>query len=187
MVWYMRIGFKKTVNHTITLKGTPRAYCVHGRKNSIAYDFIVVASSADDAIEALKSNAFAVIAEIRKECKPEDMDKHQVFRDASIQEGQQAARLEEEAREFEEQLLDIEDREDDLSQVRRETLNDNIKKNHQRARELRAPKPFGNPESVFEQRTGRMSELLSMTLTAEELSTTRAYPVSYFDDSRSIC
>lgn len=189
----MKIDSNTAVFHTIPVKGTPRTYLVGAahadffQRGGICYHFIAIADSADKAIEATKANALAVISKIRSQMKPEDFEKHQLYREPSFQELQRANALATEIQTWESELAKNEDREDELYQIRRETLTDNIKENYARIKKLRSNKPTEEAKSKFERIVSRMTEMLSMTnWWADELNPNRVYPVSYFDDSRSI-
>lgn len=162
--------------------GVQRLYCNghHSQSQGMLHPI------SEDAIEALKSNARNVIEHVRKDCKPEDLVGEDVMRSLTLEEEKEIYRLKREISQMTDQMTDLQDREDEMAVIHMESLADGLERARAKLKDLETPKPSGKKESKFEARVRRMTEILNMDITAQELSTARCYPVAYFDDSRSI-
>lgn len=189
----MRINHKTPVEHSIECKGTPQLFLVTARTPGwrrlgtfISHEFILVADSADNAVAALKDNTAKAIEAIKATMRPKDFLKRNLYQEPSIQECKEATRLEEEISVAQDKLNELEDATGELAEAHRATLQDTITSYRKDIKELRTPKLTNECLSRFEQITAQLRETLEMQIEASPLSHKRAYPVSYFDDERSL-
>lgn len=150
--------------------------------SAVCRTFIVIAKDGDTAIANFLKNILALAEEIKKTLKPEDMlpIKTMAYDEGKLQ---KAKLYHAEVVTMQDKLTELEDRTDDLAEVQKEGLIENIAVNNQRISQLRRQEEVIVP-SKFERIMKRVSELPSYTLTAERLDPQRCYGVAYFDDSR---
>lgn len=164
-------------------------FLVTASQKGWAYNFIVIAESADDAIARLKANAQEVILAVKKDMKePWDFERSPIVQDPPYSDITKARELEDDITRWQSEMNDLEDSTDELSTIRIATLQENINEARIKSKTLRTPKLTGKKQSRFDIITERMDDVLNPNtqLSAQRLVGDRSYPVSYFDDSRSV-
>lgn len=161
-------------------------FIVSARQGGCCRQYIVIATDADDACARLRANAAAMIEEIKAGMKPEDYEKANLFAEPLPHSLKRAYELEEEIQSMNEELVTLEDRDDELAIIHRETLNESVRSKWKEIKRLREPIPSGK-SSTFEMVARPMLEILQVEtkITAQHLSGDRCYTASYFDDFRS--
>lgn len=158
-----------------------------GRGSYYCHTHIVLAHSPEDAITRLKENAKAVIALAKARLHKDDFKPVEWIEGPSMADRREIERLRAEIAELTENLDDDPGDDTEFDRLRRESWVHTIDKNQKRIKELERGKVVCK-ESRFNRHMSRMLYLLAPETEHEAtaLDGDRAYPVSYFDDSRSI-
>lgn len=159
-------------------------FLVTARYGGCARSMLVMAPNGQEAIERLRANVANLIADLKASMSPEDLLPRSAFvHDDDDMRLANALAIENNG--YEDKLIELESRTDDLANVQRETLTDNITRNNERIKTLRESKEKPFP-SKFDNMCVRLNELVAPTtsLSAHPLSNDRVYSVAYFDDPR---